>query len=53
MCLNEDDKRKFYRIWFGVLEYTNQKYKVVPKLKLVGVAKPIKPAEVVPVRDAL
>lgn len=53
MYLNEDDIRKFYRIWFGILEYTNQKYKVAPKLKLVGDAKPIKPADVVPIRNVL
>ena len=53
MYLNDDDIRKFYRIWFGILEYTNQKYEVAPNLKLVDAARPIKPADVVPVRNVL
>ncbi|MBA1336805.1 MAG: hypothetical protein HPY66_3241 [Firmicutes bacterium] len=53
MHLNKDDIRKFYRIWFGILEYTNQKYNVASKLKLLGATKPINPNDVVPVRNAL
>lgn len=53
MYLNENDIRKFYRIWFRILEYTNQKYEVAPKLKLVGTSRPIKPADVIPIRNVL
>lgn len=53
MHLNEIDSSRFYKIWLGVLEYTNQKYKAAPKLKGIRTAKSINPAELVPIRDVL
>lgn len=53
MHLNETDSSRFYKIWLGILEYTNQKYKTAPKLKAIRSAKSINPAELVPIRDVL
>jgi hypothetical protein len=51
--LNETDSARFYSIWLGVLEYTNQKHRVVPKLKAIRTARTVDPVELVPIRDML
>ena len=53
MHLLQSDSSMFYKIWLGILEYTNQKYKAAPKLKAIKTAKAINPAELVPIRDVL
>ena len=53
MHLNENDSSRFYKIWLSILEYTNQKYKVVPKLKVIRKSNSINPVELVPIRDIL
>ena len=33
-CLSKQDAKLFYKIYFGLLEFTNNKYKINPKLKI-------------------
>jgi hypothetical protein len=53
MYLNEQEKRIFYRIWLGLLDYTNQKHQINPKLEFMNNSKAIKPVDVAPVRNKL
>jgi len=53
MHLSESDSSRFYKIWLGILEYTNQKHKTAPKLKAIRTANSLNPAELVPIRDVL
>lgn len=49
--LGNDDIKKFYRIWFGLLEYVNGKYKVSPGLNFSEISKSVELKKVLPVRD--
>lgn len=33
-CLSKQDAKLFYKIYFGLLEFTNNKYRIKPKLKI-------------------
>ncbi len=51
--LNQADVELFYGLFFRLIDYTNEKYKVVPGLKKTAGAKEVDPAEMKPVRDKL
>ena len=46
MVLSEQDAALFYELWFPLLEYVNQNYKVSENLKQIAVAESLDPAEV-------
>ena len=50
--VSKSDKDLFYKLYFGLLEYTNRKYRVVPKLKIYE-AKGLDPAILYKVIDKL
>lgn len=33
-CLSKEDAKQFYKIYFGLLEFTNNKYKINPHIKI-------------------
>lgn len=35
-CLSNEDAKLFYKLYFGLLDYTNQKYKIKPFYKIYG-----------------
>ena len=51
--LTQDDASRFYRLFFKLIDYTNDKYKVVPKLKNIAKAKKVDPNAITPIRDKL
>lgn len=53
MNLSDEDVKRFYRIWFTLLDYTNEKYKVIPKFKDLAHATNIHPEEIAPIKDRL
>jgi hypothetical protein len=53
MYLNNTDIARFYKIWMGILDYTNKKYKVAPKLKEIKTPMSLNPADLVPIKDLL
>ena len=50
-CLSEEDAKLFYKIYFALLEFTNKKYKINPKLKIYK-AKSVNPSDVISIIDA-
>ncbi len=53
MTLTQDDAARFYSIFFKLIDYTNDKYKVVPRLKKISNAKSVDPNAIMPIRDRL
>jgi len=53
MHLSEEDIKRFYNIWFNLLNYTNTKYKVVPKIKELSNSSCVNPEDITPIRDRL
>lgn len=53
MNLGDDDVKRFYKIWITILDYTNNKYKVVPKFKDLAHSMNIHPEEIAPIKDRL
>ena len=53
MNLNEKDSRRFYNIWFNLLDYTNDKYKVAPNIIDLSDANNINPNDIAPIRNKL
>ncbi len=49
-CLSESDASLFYKIYFGLLEFTNDKYVIKKNLKLYG-QEGINPQEIVDIID--
>ena len=52
-CLSIEDAALFYKLYFGLLEYTNKKYHIEPKLKRFYGQNSIDPALVFPIREYL
>ena len=53
MNLNEIDIKRFYHIWFNLLDYTNEKYKIAPQLKNLAQSKKVNPEDIAPIREKL
>lgn len=53
MTLDNEDIKRFYNIWFHLLDYTNEKYEIVPALKDISKSNSVSPEEIAPVRDKL
>jgi len=53
MNLNEEDAKRFYNIWFKLLDYTNIKFNIVPDLNKLSHSTGINPKEISPIRDRL
>lgn len=53
MYLSEDEAKVFYKLWLGLLEYTNKKYKMNSKLKKLVSAKSINPQDLIPIKNKL
>jgi len=53
MYLSKDEAQIFYKLWLGLLEYTNNKYKLNPKLKKLVSAKSINPEDLIPIKNKL
>lgn len=49
-CLKEKDAKLFYKIYFALLEFTNNKYKIVPNLKIYNKTG-IDPTEIIGIVD--
>ena len=53
MTLSEKDAQLYYKLWFPLLDYVNQKRKVKPNLKNIAGAKRLNPEEVKEVANVL
>lgn len=53
MTLSSEDSLLFYRLWFQLLDYTNRKYKISPKIKSFPIGGHLDPAEVHKVANAI
>ena len=53
MHLTEDDKELFYRLWFGLIQFTNTKFNIDPTIGPPGSSGGVDANKVVPVRDRL
>lgn len=53
MNLNDIEIKRFYNVWFNLLDYTNKKYKVAPKIKNLAQSQNINPQDIVPIREKL
>lgn len=53
MNLSKEDTKRFYNIWFNLLDYTNAKYNVVPNFKDLVNSKHVNPENISPIRDRL
>ena len=53
MELTQDDTARFYDVFFKLIDYTNDRYQVVPGLDKVSGAEDVNPGDIVPVRDKL
>lgn len=53
MELTQDDVALFYDVFFKLIDYTNDRYQVVPGLPKASGAKDVNPAAIMPVRDKL
>lgn len=50
-CLTKKDAKLFYKIYFGLLEFTNNKYKIKPNYKIYN-KKGINPYDIIDIVDA-
>jgi hypothetical protein len=53
MKLTQEDTALFYRVFFNLIDYTNDRYQVVPGLTKASGAGTVDPTTIVPVRDKL
>lgn len=53
MNLREEDVKRFYNIWFNLLDYTNVKYKIAPKINGLAHSRRVNPEDISPIRDRL
>ena len=53
MKLSEEDIKRFYNIWFNLLDYTNTKCNIAPKIKDLAHSSGINPEDISPIRDRL
>lgn len=53
MHLCDTDVKKFYKIWFHLLDYTNSKYNIVPHIPKIANSGSVNPEEIAPIRDRL
>lgn len=53
MILTETDSKRFYKIWLNLLDYTNKKYRIEPKLKNLATSMNINPQELFPIKNKL
>jgi len=53
MYLSKDEAQIFYKLWLSLLEYTNKKYKINPKLGKLVSAKSINPQDLMPIKNKL
>lgn len=53
MKLTQEDTDCFYDVFFKLIDYTNDRYQVVPGLKKTSGAEDVGPAAIMPVRDKL
>ncbi len=53
MKLSQDDVALFYDIFFKLIDYTNDRYQVVPGLEKASGAEDVNPLAITPVRDKL
>jgi hypothetical protein len=53
MNLSDTDVKRFYNIWFNLLDYTNEKYKVAPNIKNLAQSQNINPQDTLPIRNKL
>lgn len=53
MNLSENDVKRFYNIWFNLLDYTNAKYKIAPKIKDLAHSRRVNPEDISPIMDRL
>lgn len=53
MKLTQEDAARFYDVFFKLIDYTNDRYQVIPGLKNTSGAMDVDPAAIMPVRDKL
>lgn len=53
MKLTQEDAARFYDVFFKLIDYTNDRYQVIPGLKNTSGAMDVDPAAIIPVRDKL
>ncbi|CAA7602309.1 Hypothetical protein DEACI_2983 [Acididesulfobacillus acetoxydans] len=53
MQLPQEDVALFYKIFFKLIDFTNERYHLVPGLKKASGALDVDPTEIMPVRDKL
>lgn len=53
MYLEESEAQRFYRIWLGLLEFTNQKHQVDVELKELRDASMLDPQQLLPIKNKL
>ncbi len=53
LFLKEDDAKLFFKLWLGVLSYTNQKYKLNPKLGEMKTQKGLDVESLISIKDKL
>ena len=53
MKLTQEDTSRFYDVFFKLIDYTNERYQVVPGLKKASGTDDVDPAAIMPVRDKL
>lgn len=53
MNLSKEDVKRFYNIWFNLLDYTNIKYNIAPNIKGIAHSKHVNPEDISPIRDRL
>lgn len=53
MKLSEEGIKRFYNIWFNLLDYTNTKHNIAPKIKDLVHSDRVNPEDISPIRDRL
>lgn len=53
MNLNEIDIKRFYHIYFSLLDYTNEKYRITSKVKNLVTSDKVNPQDISPIREKL
>jgi len=53
MKLTQEDTALFYNVFFKLIDYTNDRYQVVPGLKKTSGSMDVDPTTIMPVRDKL
>jgi len=53
MKLSEEDIKRFYNIWFNLLDYTNKKYNIASNIKDLSSSCRVNPNDISPIRDRL